>query len=175
MLATDGAWTLEAAPLRHRVPTVGYRLVEADGRRVLPERLAALGIAGPEVAALQRGETVRGARLEDVSVPRRGQRVAVVMDTALCDGAAALAEGADLLVAEATFLHRDADLAEEHKHLTARQAARLAREAGVRRLVLTHFSQRYADLAEHEAEAADEHPDVVVASDLQVVEVPARQ
>lgn len=92
-------------------------------------------------------------RLDDVSEPRAGQRVAFVMDTARCDGAELLAEGADLLVCEATFLHRDAALAREHLHLTARQAGRLAREAGVRRLVLLHFSQRYTDLAEFEAEA----------------------
>jgi ribonuclease Z len=105
---------------------------------------------------------------------RRGQRVAYVMDTRLCAGAEALAEGADLLVCEATFLHRDARLAHDHKHLTARQAGRLAREAGARRLVLLHFSQRYPDLEEFVDEAGAEHDDVVVVRDLDVVPVPRR-
>jgi ribonuclease Z len=113
-------------------------------------------------------------RLEDVSEVRRGQRVAFVLDTALCDGAVELAEGADLLVCEATFLDRDRELAEAYLHLTARQAGRLAREAGARRLVLLHFSQRYPDLEEFAQEAGAEHGDVVVARDLDVVPVPPR-
>jgi ribonuclease Z len=169
-----GAWTLSTAPLDHRVPAVGYRLVEDDGVRMLPERLAAAGLLGPDVGVLQREGALRGVALEDVSAPRPGQRVAFVMDTRLCEGAEALAEGCDLLVCEATFLDRDAGLAHEHRHLTARQAGRLAREAGARRLVLLHFSQRYADLAEFEDEAGAEHGDVVVARDLDVVPVPSR-
>lgn len=169
-----GAWTLSTAPLEHRVPAVGYRLVEDDGVRMLPERLAAAGIAGPDVGVLQREGVLRGVRLADVSAPRRGQRVAFVLDTRPCAGAEALADGVDLLVCEATFLHRDRRLAADYRHLTARQAGRLARQARVRRLVLVHFSQRYPDLAEFADEAGAEHGDVVVAADLDVVPVPAR-
>ncbi|MDP9436405.1 MAG: MBL fold metallo-hydrolase [Actinomycetota bacterium] len=168
-------WRVETRPLSHRVPAVGYVLVEDDGRRMLPDRLAAAGVSGPDVARLQRGEAVGGVPPEDVSEPRPGQRVAVVMDTALGDGARELARDADLLVVEATFLDRDADLAVEHRHLTARQAARLAREAGVRRVVLVHLSQRYPDLDGHRQEAGEEHDDVVVARDLDVVPLPARR
>ena len=173
--ARGRGWRLETAPLDHRVPAVGYRLVEDDGRRMLPDRLAAAGVAGPDVSRLQREGRLGDVRLADVSEPRPGQRVAFVLDTRLCAGAYALAEGADLLVAEATFLSRDADLAERYRHLTAQQAARLAREAGARRLVLLHFSQRYDDLREFEDEAGAEHDDVVVARDLDVVPVPARR
>ncbi len=170
-----GRWTLSTAPLEHRVPAVGYRLVEDDGVRVLPERLAAAGIAGADVGRLVRDGTLRGVHLADVSAPRPGQREAVIMDPRPCASAEALAEGADLLVCEATFLARDADLAHEYRHMTARQAGALARTAGVRRLVLLHFSQRYADLEEFAAEAGAEHPDVVVARDLDVVPVPPRR
>ncbi len=169
------AWRLETAPLDHCVPAVGYRLVEADGVRMLPDRLRAAGVSGPDVGRLQRHGRLGELRLADVSAPRPGQRVAFVLDTRLCDGAYRLAEGADLLVCEATFLHRDADLASAYGHLTARQAARLARESGVRRLVLLHFSQRYDDLAEFADEAGQEHADVVVARDLDVVPVPPRR
>jgi ribonuclease Z len=73
--------------------------------------------------------------------------------------------GVDLLVIEATYLERDADLAEQFDHLTAAQAARLAREAGVHRLVLTHISRRYheSDILE---EARSIMPDTMVARDL---------
>ena len=173
--ARVGAWTVSTVPLVHRVPAVGYLLVEDDGTAMLPDRLAAAGISGPDVGVLQREGSLRGVQLADVSAPRPGQRVAFVMDTRLCDGAAQLAQGADLLVCEATFLDRDARLADEHRHMTARQAGRLAREAGARRLVLLHFSQRYRDLAEFADEAGQEHGDVVVARDLDVVPVPPRR
>ncbi|MFF7632100.1 ribonuclease Z [Kitasatospora sp. NPDC008050] len=181
VLPAEGApFTLEAVRLSHPVEAFGYRLTEPDGRRLLPARLAALGIAGPAVGRLQREGAVevdgRRVTLAEVSEVRRGQRFAFVMDTRLCPGAQALAEGVDLLVIEATFLTADARLAEEHGHLTAAQAARLAAEAGVRTLVLTHFSQRYPDLAGHLAEAR-EHFDgeLVIAEDLARVPVPPRR
>jgi ribonuclease Z len=98
------------------------------------------------------------------------------MDTRLCDAVFALAEGADLLVIESTFLSADARLATTFGHLTARQAARVAAESGVRRLVLTHFSQRYTDPARFAAEAAEEFDgDIVVAADLDRIPVPSRK
>jgi ribonuclease Z len=179
-LADDPVGTWETRRLDHPVESFGYRLVEPDGRRMLPDRLAAAGVAGPDVGRLQRdgvlrvGETT--VRLEDVSAPRPGQRFAFVMDTRMCDGVPALAEGADLLVVEATFLAEDAALAERYGHLTARQAARVAAECGVRRLVLTHLSQRYADPRRFAEEARAEFDgDLVVAADLQRVPVPARR
>ncbi|MBE1484909.1 ribonuclease Z [Plantactinospora soyae] len=141
------AGRLEARRLRHPVETYGYRLVEPDDRRMLPDRLAAYGIRGPAVGELARTGhlDLPGGRvlLAEVSAPRPGQRFAFVMDTGLCDAVFALAERADLLVIESTFLTEDAALAAEVGHLTAAQAGRVAAESGVRRLVLTHFSQRY--------------------------------
>jgi ribonuclease Z len=97
------------------------------------------------------------------------------MDTRLCDAVYALADGADLLVIESTFLEEDAALATEYGHLTARQAATVAAECGVRRLVLTHFSQRYPDPARFAEEAGTVFAgDLVVAADLQTVPVPRR-
>ena len=146
-LVETPAWRLEAHPLRHRIDTLGYRLVEPDGVTLLPDRLEEEGIHGAARSRLvEDGDIeVDGRRIavEDVSEPRRGQRFAFVMDTAPCDGAVAAARGADLLVAESTFLDADADLAERYLHLTAGQAGALADEADVRHLVLTHFSQRY--------------------------------
>lgn len=144
---------LDVVPLRHRVEAYGYRLTEPDGRTFLPERLAAAGIAGPDVGLLAREGRLGAVRVEDVSVPRPGQRVAVVMDTAVCDGAAELADRADLLLAESTFADADADLAQAYLHLTAGQAGALAAAGGVRTLVLTHYSSRYPDVAPLRAEA----------------------
>ena len=78
----------------------------------------------------------------------------------------ALAEGADLLVCESTFADEEVALARQWKHLTASDAARTARDAGARRLVLTHFSQRYPDTRKLVDQAAAIFPDVVAAEDL---------
>ncbi|MFF1403637.1 ribonuclease Z [Streptomyces sp. NPDC058294] len=177
VLAVTPAYTVEARRLSHPVESYGYRLVEPDGRRMLPDRLAALGVRGPDVGVLQRAGRVGDVSLEDVSEVRRGQRFAFVMDTRLCEGVHALAEGCDLLVIESTFLDEDEGLAAEHGHLTAGQAARVARDAGVRHLVLTHFSQRYTDPEEFErqARAAGFGGELTVAHDLLHVPVPKRR
>src|SRR5262249_23854177 len=141
------SFQVEAQPLSHSVPAIGYRLAEPDGRRMLPGKLATFGVSGPDIGRLQRqGSLAVGGRLvslEQVSEPRRGQRVAFIMDARLCDGAFALAEGADMVVCESTFADAEAALAREYGHLTAGQAGRIAAESRARLLVLTHFSQRY--------------------------------
>ncbi|MER7818952.1 ribonuclease Z [Streptomyces sp. NPDC096153] len=177
ILAETPSYTLEARRLDHPVESFGYRLTEPDGRRMLPERLAAHGIKGPDVGRIQREGTLRGVALEDVSEVRRGQRFAFVMDTRLSDGAQELAEGCDMLVIESTFLDEDVALATDHGHLTAGQAARVARDAGVRHLVLTHFSQRYSepDEFERQARAAGFEGELSVAQDLVRVPVPKRE
>ncbi|MGW0968412.1 ribonuclease Z [Streptomyces sp. NPDC002516] len=176
VLATTPAYTLEARRLSHPVESFGYRLVEPDGRRMLPELLAGHGIKGPDVGVLQRDGSLRGVTLDDVSEVRPGQKFAFVMDTRLCEGVDALAEGCDLLVIESTFLDGDHKLAADHGHLTAGQAGRVAKEAGVRHLVLTHFSQRYPDAGEfeREARAAGFDGELTVAQDLVRVPVPKR-
>ncbi len=168
---------LEVRPLHHRVETYGYRLVERDGRTMLPERLAAVGVRGPDVGRLQREGRLGAVRVEDVSVPRRGQRFAFVMDTAPCAGAEELADGADLLVAESTFTDDDADLAREYRHLTAGQAGALAAAGGAGTLLLTHFSSRYTDLEplREQARATAGGAAVVVARDLDRVPLPPRR
>lgn len=143
---------LAVRALRHRIETYGYRLHEPNGRTLLPDRLAAAGIAGPDVGLLQRRGNLNGVRLEDVSIPRPGQSFAFVMDTACCPGAEELAHGVDVLVAESTFSDDDAGLAAQYLHLTAGQAGQLA-SGGVGTLVLSHFSSRYADTAPLAAQA----------------------
>ena len=183
LAAGDGAgFRLSALPLSHRVPALGYQLAEPDGRRMLPERLAALGISGPHVGELARqGWLDAGGRrveLAEVSEPRRGQRFAFIMDTRLCEAAFALADGADLMVCESTFLAEDAGLADPYGHLTAGQAGQIAAAGGVRTLVLTHFSQRYAhqDPRRFAGEAgAVFGGEIVVAADLDLVPVPRRR
>ncbi|WP_157247916.1 ribonuclease Z [Nonomuraea typhae] len=168
---------LTARRLSHPVESYGYRLQEPDGRRMLPDRLRKHGITGPDVGLLQSEGSLRGVTLESVSEPRRGQSAAFIMDTRLCDNVFALAEGVDMLVIESTFLSPESRLAREYGHLTAEEAGLVAHESGARRLVLTHFSERYGFDAEAEflLEARKHFDgDVVVARDLMTVPVPKR-
>ena len=181
LVAQSAAFRLEAQPLSHSVPTFGYRLVEPDGRRMLPEKLAALGITGPDIGRLQRAGRLairdRVVTVEQVSEPRAGQRFAFIMDTRLCDAAFALADRADMVVCECTFADAEIELAREYGHLTAGQAGRIAAESGARLLVLTHFSQRYdpGDGQMLAAQAATAFGgEVVLAQDLNRIPVPRR-
>ena len=178
-VSSTGPFTIEAVRLDHDPETFGWRVVEPDGIRFLGDRLAALGIEGPTVGRLATEGVVRhGDRrvtLDEVSEPRPGQRMAFVMDTGMCDAAVELAAGADLVGCEATGASDDTALARRYRHLTAADAGRVARDAGARRLVITHFSQRYPDVRVLLDEASAVFDDVVAAEDLLVVPVPSRR
>jgi ribonuclease Z len=176
----DGpAFALSAVRLDHDPETFGWRIEEPPGRHMLAERLDEAGIRGPAVGDLLRSGSLtvngRTVELEEMSVERPGQRMAFVMDTGLCDAAVELAAAADLLVCEATFASADQHLARRYRHLTAGDAARVALDAGARRLVITHFSQRYPDVRVLLDEASAIFPDVVAAEDLMRVAVPHRR
>jgi ribonuclease Z len=180
LLSVGSFGQLWARRLEHPIESFGYQLIEPDGRRMLPDKLAAYGVTGPDVGRLQRAGSLdlgdRTVRVEDVSELRAGQRFAFIMDTRLCENVLRLAEGADLLVIESTYLSSETELARRFGHLTARQAARVAEECGVRKLVLTHFSQRYLEPERfHEEAAAEYSGEIVVASDLTRTSVPSRR
>jgi ribonuclease Z len=162
-------------------PAMGYALVEHDRKgRFDPDRARELGVPeGPLWGRLHRGEavTVDGGRVvasaELVGPPRAGRRVVVTGDTRPCAATVERAQGADLLVHEATFGDEEAERAVETGHSTSREAAIVARQAGCRRLLLSHFSARYSrDAAELEAQARAEFPDVTIGRDGMVIDVP---
>ncbi|HEY68503.1 MAG TPA: ribonuclease Z [Thermoflexia bacterium] len=168
----DDTFEVVAFPVSHRGPSLGYLFREKPRRPFLNERAEALGVPrGPERRRLVAGEAVtlpdgRVIYPDDVlGPPQPGACLAHVGDAGRTEGLEVAVRGADLLVIEATYLRREADLARRFAHLTAAQAAQLARDAGVHRLVLTHISRRY-----HEAEILDEartvFPDTVVARDF---------
>jgi ribonuclease Z len=169
-----GDYLVAAIPARHRTEAFGYALVEDDRPgRFDAERAAARGVKpGPDFGRLQRGETVDGVTPDEVIGPDRpGRRIVLSGDTAPCDPIRMAAEGADLLVHEATFTEEERDRARQTGHTTARQAALLAEEAGVRMLALTHLSTRYGG-REIKDEARAVFRNTVVPRDFDVIEVP---
>lgn len=177
---SDGPdFELSCLHLEHGVETFGYRLQEPDARTFLSEELAKAGVVGRDIAKLRREgsiETPNGTvRVEDVSTVRKGQSFAFVMDTRYCEAAVELARGVDLLVCESTYLQTEAKEARERGHMTAREAAQVAKEAGADKLVLTHFSQRHPNTNDFLDEAKEVFENVVAARDGDRIAVPLRQ
>jgi ribonuclease Z len=172
-------FTVTALGLEHRIFAMGYRVEERPrpGRFDL-ERAHALGIPeGPLYGRLQSGHTVilpDGRRIEPSEVlgpPRPGKSVAYCTDTRPCKAAVELARDVDLLVHEATFTEEMAGEAREFGHSTAAQAAKIAKQARARRLLITHFSTRYPDPSPLLEEARAIFPETVLAEELVAIDV----
>jgi ribonuclease Z len=169
----DG-YEIHALRVRHRGEAYGYALIEEDRPGRFDAELAAkLGVApGPDFGRLQRGETVNGvAPAQVVGETRRGRKLVFSGDTSPCDMVRVAADGADVLVHEATFTSEERDRALETGHTTARQAAELAAEAGVGLLALTHVSTRYFG-GEIREEARAIFPRTEVPRDFDLIDVP---
>jgi ribonuclease Z len=166
-------FTVAAFPVSHRGShSLGYVFQERTRRPFLVERAEALGVpAGPERGRLVAGEHVTLADGTAVTPdmvlgePVEGIKLVCIGDIGRLDNVREHVANADALVIEATFLERDAETAARFGHITARQAAEMARETGVRALILTHVSRRYREAhILHEARAL--FPDTIVARDL---------
>lgn len=173
-------WRVRSCAADHRVPCVAFRFEEDDlpGRFDL-DAARALGIpAGPLYGRLQRGESVelpdgRVINSEEVmGTTRRGRSVVYITDTRPTDALVSFAEGADLLIHEATYSDDEAAMAEERYHSTARQAAQVARDAGVAQLYLTHFSTRFAATSPLVAEARAVFPATKAAREFREIVLP---
>jgi len=162
--------------LDHGVDSYGYRVEEPDfSGALLVEKLRKTGVpAGPLYARLKSGEDVlwEGKTLcsrDFVSEPKPGKVVAILGDTRYAQASVELAWEADLLVHEASFSEADSQLAQEYFHSTAREAALVAKHAGVKQLVLTHISARYLDESVLLSEARAVHLNTMIARDLGMV------
>jgi ribonuclease Z len=184
----DDEYVVSCLPLTHRVPAFGYRVAEKDKPgRFNVEQAMALGIpSGPLYGKLKRGETVTLADgrvihgTELCGETQIGRKFVYCTDTIYCDSAVELAQDADVLVHEATFAHQDAELAYQRLHSTSTMAAQVALNAGVRQLIMTHFSPRYApgnaiQLEDLLLEAQAIFPQTLMASDFYSYEIPRRE
>jgi ribonuclease Z len=174
-------WRLEAFAVAHRgTQSLGYRFEEEVHAPLEPERLAALGVPdGPGRRELAQGHQITlgdGRVITPAMVtatPHPGTKLVVIGDVEDVASLAPQVQEADALVIEATYLHRDAALARSHGHLTAMAAARLADEAEIGALLLTHISGRY-EPEEILAEARAVFPRARVVADFDRIALGAR-
>jgi ribonuclease Z len=176
---SDSRISIEALPLDHIVETFGYRIREKDTYTLIPEEMEKAGIRKESAGRLKaEGRiTVNGREVQISEVGRllTGQIFAFIMDTRPCRAAYDLAADADLCLMEATYLSDKEKLAFDYGHLTAGQAGMIARDARVKRLVLSHYSQRYESTDLFLREAMEFHNDVVVAKDGDCIPLPKRK
>jgi ribonuclease Z len=180
-LPRDG-YVLRTFTARHGRDALGYALVEDERPGRFDVATAdALGVPfGPERGRLQDGEpvTLADGRVitpgEVLGEARPGRKLTLTGDTAPSDEVVEAAFGADLLVHEATFCEDEAERARETEHSTALEAARVARDAGVKLLALTHLSSRYGGGAV-EREARTVFPETVVPRDFDLIEIPFQE
>lgn len=170
-------YEIQAAAVEHSVPTIGFSFVEKDKRRIDVSKAKKLGLKqGPLLGKLSDGKSVevdgKEVTPEMVTYVQPGRKVSYVMDTAMHQNAIRLAEDASVLICESTFsADQHQHKAEEFGHLSARDAAMIARNADAEQLVITHFSQRYTTSTPLLEEAQDTFPNAVAAYDFMKLDV----
>lgn len=175
LIFKDKNLLIETRKLDHTAESWGYRFDESDSVTMLPEKLNEYGVHGREVGRLKEtGEVeINGITVlrGDVSILKKGQSFAFVMDTGICEAIYQLAKDVDFLICESTYLASETREAIAHKHLTACQAAQIAVQANAQQLVLTHFSQRYGNIEDFATEAKTVFSNAVAVADGQQIEM----
>ncbi|HFI2432121.1 TPA: ribonuclease Z [Streptococcus suis] len=180
VLETD-KFTVFAEKLDHTIPCVGYRVIQKDLEGTLDaEALRAAGVPfGPLFGQIKNGLNVM---LEDgteiiasdyISPPRPGKVVTILGDTRKCHASVRLAVNADVLIHEATYGKGDEKIARKHGHSTNMEAAQVAKDAGVKQLLLNHISPRFLskDISQLRKDARTIFEQVHIVKDLEEIEL----
>ena len=172
-------YVVRATPARHSVPSFSYCLEEKERPGVFyPSKAKKLRVPeGILWSSLQHGHQVKIGRrivrpVDVLGSPRRGRKIGISGDTRPSAKLRALFKACDVLIFESTYGDDHRDKAIENLHSTSREAGQLAKQAGARQLVLTHFSARYADVKPLVKQAREIHDDVIPAEDLMTLQVP---
>ncbi len=169
----DENYEISSIPVLHSVPTVGFCFKEKDKWNIYEDKLEEMGInRGPWLKKLKKEDKMvwedKEIRIEDVGYVKEGLKVVYSGDTAPCDNIIKISKNADLLIHDGTFLEEDVG---SKAHADVKEAARLAKKAGVKKLILTHISRRYTDPKELEDQAREVLPDAVVARDMMKIKL----
>jgi len=151
-------FALECAELKHTIPCIGYSFIEKDKIKIKKSYLTKNGIpSGPHLQKLQEGKDIKYKgkliKAKDATYLVEGKKITYTGDTMPCKQVIALAKNADILICESTFLSKLKDKALKSKHMTAKEAGLIANQSNAKKLILTHFSQRYKSTLELEEEA----------------------
>lgn len=165
-----------AYPLEHNIKCLGYRFIEKDKTKVNMTKAHKLGLKeGPMIGKLQKNKIVeiKGQKIlpSQVTYKVRGKIIGFISDTTLTENCYEIAKNADLLISEATHTSKDKEKAKEFKHFTAREAGMVAKESDSKKLVLTHFSQRYKETQPILEDAKKMFENVVAAQDFMEIKV----
>ncbi|MBI4738139.1 ribonuclease Z [Candidatus Woesearchaeota archaeon] len=165
---------VECAYLVHKVPCLGYSIIEKERLNIDTAKQKKLGIPdGPYLRKIKDGQSItldgKTIKPEDICYTVQRKKLTLLTDTLLSDNCFALAQEADLLICEASYDSSFEHKAKEYKHMIASWAAQIANQCNVKKLVLTHFSQRYKTTQVIEEDARTYFPNVVCAYDFMKV------
>ncbi len=167
---------IEAFKLNHNIPTLGYNFIIKERRKVLMKKLKKFNIPeGPLIGKLQKGKDIafKGKKIKSKEVTSiiKQKKLSVILDTGLCKNIYKFANEADVIISDSTFGSEKEEMADEYYHLTSKQAAQVASQVNAKKLILTHFSQRYKDVKELLGEAKDIFPNTMAAYDFMKIEL----
>jgi len=167
-------YKIEAYELLHSTPTLGYRFTIKSKLRFDKAKLEINGLSGPILGELERNGRIihHGKKLlrEDLSYFTDEKVFAYVLDTGVCDNITKLIHYADAVLMEGTYLDSEIDLANEFMHMTGQRAALYARENHVKKLMLTHFSERYKDLNLYQKAVEKTYKNTHISHDFDIFE-----
>lgn len=168
-------FVLEAWPLKHSVPCLGFSFKEKDRRRIKVSKTNKLGLKGPVLGKLQQGEDIlfNGKKIlaDDVTTIVKGKKISYIADTLPCKSADKLAKNAEILISEGTHLDEIREKTKKYMHLTVKQAALIASENNAKKLIITHLSQRYKSTEQIIEEAKTYFDNSVIAYDFMKVKI----
>lgn len=164
-------FSLQAANMLHKIECLGYSFIEKNKRNIQLEKVKELGLEqGPLLGKLQKGQSItinnKTISPDDVSTIKQGKKITFILDTTFTPAIRNIAKDADLLISEANYESSLKEKAQEYKHMTAQDVASIAKEAKVKRLILTHFSQRYKSVESIQKEAQEIFPNTACAYDF---------
>lgn len=162
--------------LKHRIPVVGFSFVEDSKIRINTNYTKKFGLTkDPVLKKLQARKDImwRGKKIKASAATYvvKGKKLTIVMDSEPIDKIVTLAKDSDLFICEGTFSNKIKDKAAERGHMTVKDAAKLAKKARAKKLVLTHFSQRYSSTAELSKEARSIFPETIMAKDFMTISI----
>src|SRR3989344_4839406 len=167
---------VEAKELEHSTKVYGYSFVENDKRKMNLDYLKKFKLVKhPLLGELQKGNDIvydkNKIKAKDATYLVKGKKLTIITDTKYCDNAVKLAKDSDVLVCESTYDKDLKDKAKEYKHLTSEDAATIAKKSGSKKLILTHFSQRYPNVEFLVKESRKIFKNTIDAKDFMKVEI----